>query len=260
MSPQEIAAYIGAAAWLPQIGKWIYQRVITPVVVIVPSDSVEVGFTSFGPICNVRLALSAENKDVIIDGFELLLRHADGDQRTLRWAGLAETLSEITDAEGRKQQTVSREQLPVALKIGTESLIEKVFRFQEPRYHETDRKNFAALLSHFNYLKQTHVDPNIFVPAALSSKECLDVVNGRRNAFWWKAGKYSVDVRISSPRKVLISNSSFSFALAPVEIEQLQRNIAMVETDLTNTIRSNLSDFKADPLYWNWVYPPLRRE
>jgi hypothetical protein len=138
MTPAEIAAYIGAAAWLPQIATWAYRKFVQPAVTIVPDKYAEVGFTPFGPIFNVRMAFSTENKDLIVDGFELLLRHSDGDTRTLRWSGLSETFSEITDAAGNRQ-VVSRDQTPIALKIGTESLIEKFVRFQEPRYHEIDR-------------------------------------------------------------------------------------------------------------------------
>lgn len=36
MTPTEIAAYIGAAAWLPQIATLIYKRVVKPIVTIVP--------------------------------------------------------------------------------------------------------------------------------------------------------------------------------------------------------------------------------
>jgi hypothetical protein len=63
-------------------------------------------------------------------------RHEDGDARVFRWAGLSETFSEIRDNAGNRQ-VVSREQTPIALKIGTESLVEKFVRFQEPRYQET---------------------------------------------------------------------------------------------------------------------------
>ena len=82
MTPTEIVAYIGAAAWLPQIATWIYRKVVQPIVTIVPDKYAEVGFTSYGPIFNMRMAFSAENKDVIVDGFELLLQHSDGDAYT----------------------------------------------------------------------------------------------------------------------------------------------------------------------------------
>ena len=168
MKPEEIAAYIGAAAWLPQIATWLYHKFILPSIRIVPNQYAQVGFTSLGSIFNVQMAFSVENKDIIVDGIDIRIRHEDGESRTLRWAGLAETFSEITDAAGNKQ-VVSREQAPIAIKIGTISLLEKFVRFQEPRYHEADRPLFQALVAHFNYLKQT--SPDNYVAEVLKSKE-----------------------------------------------------------------------------------------
>jgi len=48
MTPAEIAAYIGAAAWLPQIATLIYRYFVQPVVTIIPDKYAEVGFTSLG--------------------------------------------------------------------------------------------------------------------------------------------------------------------------------------------------------------------
>ena len=58
--------------------------------------------------------------------------------RTLRWAGLYEAFSEIRDDAGNRQ-IVSREDAPVAIKVGTQSLVEKYVRFQESRYQEETR-------------------------------------------------------------------------------------------------------------------------
>lgn len=49
MSSEEIVAYIGAAAWLPQIGSWIYNYYITPRVAVIPNRSIELGFTVSDP-------------------------------------------------------------------------------------------------------------------------------------------------------------------------------------------------------------------
>ncbi len=85
MKPEEIAAYIGAAAWLPQIAMWLYRSIVRPKLRIVPDQLAEVGFTSLGPIFNVRMAFFVENRDIIIDDVELILRHQDGIIRTFRW-------------------------------------------------------------------------------------------------------------------------------------------------------------------------------
>lgn len=250
MKPEEIAAYIGAAAWLPQIATWIYRKFVQPVVTIVPDKYAEVGFTSFGPIFNVRMAFSAENKALIVDGLELLLRHSDGDVRTLRWSGLSETFSEITDAAGNRQ-VVSRDQTAIALKVGTESLIEKFVRFQEPRYHETDRPVMSNLIAHFNFLKQS--SPVGYVAQTLSSKELFSVLETRKKSFWWKPGRYQITLKLSSPKKFRITHSEFHFDLTAVDIDRLKQNVATLDSELKNIISSNLPDFEAQPVNWNWA-------
>jgi len=198
MTPTEIAAYIGAAAWLPQIGTWIYRSVVSPVITIVLERTAEVGFTSLGPIFNVRMAFSSDRKDAIIDGFELVLRHENGDERNFRWSGITETFSEIRDNAGNRQ-VVSRDQTPIALKIGTESLVEKFVRFQEPKYHDTVRPSMLDLIAHVNFLKRSG-DPE-YVEKLLVSKECFNAIEMSQKSFWWQAGTYAIFLNLSSPKK-----------------------------------------------------------
>jgi hypothetical protein len=256
MKPEELAAYIGAAAWLPQIASWIYHRLVRPIVRLVPNQYAEAGFTSLGPIFNLRMAFSVEHKDLVIDGMELRLRHQDGDLRTLRWAGLGETFSEITDAAGNKQ-VVSRDQSPIAIKVGTQSLLEKFVRFQEPRYHEGERPLIQALVGQFNYLKESK--PGSYVAETLSSKELYSLVEARRKAFWWKPGQYEIEVLLSSPQKFSLLSSHFRFELTSADVLFLQRNIGALETEVKNIISSNLPDFQAQPVNWNWANVHVHR-
>lgn len=249
MTPAEIAAYIGAAAWLPQIVSWIYRRFVTPFVTIVPERYAEVGFTSYGPIFNVRMAFSADRKDVVIDGFGLVVTHDDGDSRTLRWAGLSETFSEIRDEAGNRQ-IISKDQVPIAIKVGTASLVEKFVRFQEPRYHEATRPQLQALAAHFKYLKRS--DPN-FVANTLASKEFYNLAETRKNSFWWKPGRYEVRFVLSSSKKLKLSEEKYEFDLTALDVEQLKQNIDMLEKEIGNVVRSNLPNFLAEPIDWNWA-------
>lgn len=150
MSPTEIAAYLGAAAWLPQIIYWIYRLYITPQITIVPDKLLELSFTSLGPSLNLRMAFSADRKDAIIDSFEVILKHEDGEERTLRWSGMNETFSEVTDSMGNRQ-VISKEQPAIAFKIGTESLLEKFVRFHEPRFYDSMRPLVNELTNHFDF-------------------------------------------------------------------------------------------------------------
>lgn len=255
MKPEEIVAYIGAAAWIPQIATWLYRKFIVPSIRIIPNQYAEVGFTSSGPIFNVRMAISVEQRDVILDGMEMLIRHEDGDSRTLRWAGLGETFSEITDAAGNKQ-VVSRDMPPIALKIGTMSLLEKFVRFQDQKYHEDDRPLVNALITHFNYLKQAK--PDTYVADTLASKELFSVLEARKKTFWWKAGRYDISISLSSPRKFKLANPDFHFELSVNDVDFLKKNLVGLDTEMTNLVSSNLPDFKIAPLNWNWANVNVR--
>ncbi|NIW14974.1 MAG: hypothetical protein GWN31_13825, partial [Candidatus Thorarchaeota archaeon] len=80
MSPAEIAAYIGAGAWLPHIASWIHRQFSVPVVKIIPDAQIELGYSSYGPIFNLNLALSTTRKDILIDKIGVNLRHEEGDK------------------------------------------------------------------------------------------------------------------------------------------------------------------------------------
>lgn len=119
---------------------------------------------------NVRMAFLVENRDLIVDGLDLSLRHEDGETRSFRWAGLSETFSEITDSSGNRQ-IVSKDQSPTAIKVVVQSLLEKFVRFQEPRFHQVDGEKTRALVAQFNFLKQK--SPDNFVPEVLLSKSIM---------------------------------------------------------------------------------------
>ena len=250
MKPEEIAAYIGAAAWLPQIGVWIYRGLVKPRLRVVPDQFAQVGFTSYGPIFNLRMAFFVEHRDIIIDGIELAVRHEDGESRTFRWAGLGETFSEITDESGKKQ-IVSRDQSPIAIKVSIQALLDRFVRFQEPRYSLADRLAMQVLVEHFNYQKQT--TPDRFVTEVLASKEFYAAIEGRQKWFWWKPGHYEVVLKPSSPQAFKLTEPSFAFDLSSIEVDQLRQNLPIIDTELRNTISSNLPAFTPQPFVWQWA-------
>jgi hypothetical protein len=256
MTPTEFAAYFGATAWVPHIIIWLYRWLVQPVITIVPDRVAEIGFTSYGPIFNIRLAFSADRKDAIIDGFELEVQHQDGERKQFRWSGLQETLGETRDAAGNQQQVGIKDQVPIALKIGTESLIEKYVRFQEERFGENERERMSELVAHFNHLKRT--DPD-YVATTLKSKQFFDLIEMREKWFWWRAGSYTVTLKLSSAKKFTLAHSRYTFKLTDLDVQRLKQNLETLRTDITNIVNSNLPDFKHVPVSWNWAYATVSR-
>jgi len=250
MKPEEIAAYIGAAAWLQPIAFLIYKMVMKSRLRVIPNQSAQVGFTTYGPIFNVNMVFLVENRDLVIDGLELNVRHENGESRNFRWSGIAETFSEISDSAGNKQ-IVSKDQSPIAIKVLVQGLLEKFVRFQEPSFHLADRVSTKALVTHFNFVKQKY--PNTFVSEVLNSKEYSDVVKGRQNWFPWKPGMYTLELNPTSPQKFKLLDSTYTFELTQNDVENLQKNQPLVEADLNNLISSNIPNFTATSVDWKWA-------
>jgi hypothetical protein len=102
MTAAEIAAYIGAAAWAPQIARWMYRAYVTPQIQVISSQYASVGYTRFGPIFNLNLAFTAQRKPAIIDVLESVMTHEDGERRAFQMQGMSETISDIADPAGNK--------------------------------------------------------------------------------------------------------------------------------------------------------------
>ena len=116
----------------------------------------------------------------------------------------------------------------------------------------------SALLAHFNFLKRSG-DPE-YVGKTLKSKELYSVQETRQKSFWWKQGRYEATLLLSSPKKCQLAHSRYNqFVLSPTDIDHLKQNIATLETDLKNIINSNLPDFSAQPVDWNWANVDIKR-
>lgn len=251
MTPADIAAYIGAAAWIPQIVGWIYKNFTKPVVTVILNDYAEVGFTNQGPTFSVAMALAAENKSVMLSGLVLDLQHSDGDTYTLRWAKFNENLSTGRDIAANRQTTYTS-QPAIALNISTDSLVEKLVLFEEPRYHETFNPAMSKLVSHLNFLILNR--PESYENELLLSKELHEIVKVHEKSFWWKHGRYHVSLGISSPKNLKIKHLySYYFDLDDTNIGVLKSNITKLKEDVTTSISGGRS------VNWNNVNVLLRK-
>ncbi|MBK5291694.1 MAG: hypothetical protein JJE04_08485 [Acidobacteriia bacterium] len=86
---------------------------------------------------------------------------------------------------------------------------------------------------------------------ALASKELHDLLDARKKSFWWKAGRYDVMLKLSSPNKFELTHSRFTFDLTSIDVDQLRQNVETLKTEMQNVIQSNLPDFQAQPANWN---------
>jgi len=203
-----------------------------------------------GPIFNLSMAFSADRKDAIIDSFKVILRHENGEIRTLNWVGMSEIFSEITDSTGNRQ-VVSKQHTAIAFKIGTESLLEKFVRFQEPQFSELTNRLLTETVVHFKFLKES--DPE-FVGKTLQSKQFHDLLKSHKESFWWKPGKYEAEFTLGSPKSLFLNKQPFGFILSQLDVDALKENLEWIETDLVDTVKTNLPDYQRRKLDWVWRY------
>lgn len=252
-SPESIAAFIGAAAWLPQIATWLYKRYAVPLVRILPERQVEIGFTTVGPIFNIRIAFSAESKDAILDNLSVELRHEGGEVHTFAWMGYSETFSEITDTTGNRQ-TVARDQAAIALKLSTILLTEKFVRFQEPTYHEAHQPALSTVLKQYHYLKTQAPERRHTI---IESREAFDLFEFYKGNFWWKPGEYSAQFRIGPPNRAKLRDASFSFRLSQSDIDDLRSNLEVIRQYYLNIVEADIAAKEAQRVAWVWRTVPF---
>jgi hypothetical protein len=224
MTPVEIAAYIGAGAWLPHIISMIYKMVSIPAVKITPDAKIELGYSTFGPIFNLNLALSTTRKDILVDRIEVILKHEEGDEHLFSWQGLRETISELTNTSGERV-IQEKDQAAIALKLTTSSLTEKFVRFQEDKFKLGYQPLSEDFLKHAKFLMNSGKD----FSEALLSKEFHELIEFYKTKFWWKGGRYFVEFKASASRVFKLEKSKYTFELHSYDIEALNKNIEIIK-------------------------------
>jgi hypothetical protein len=255
MTAAEIAAYIGAAAWAPQIMRWIYRAYVTPQIQVINSQYASVGYTRFGPIFNLNLAFTAQRKPAIIDVLESVMTHEDGERRTFQMQGMSETISDIADPAGNKT-VISKEQVTLAFRIPMETLLEKFVRFQEPRFHAELEPLTQKLAEHLKFEREKGDD---YFNRVRATKEFHEILAFHQNYFWWKAGTYSVVFKMASPERIKMQQANFQLQLSQADVEALHANTAHFQKEYENLIRGGEDGFSFHQINWNWRVAKIQR-
>jgi hypothetical protein len=250
-SPSEIAAYVGAAAWLPQIAKWVWNRFEKPSLDIVSAPSVEIGYTTFGPIVNFTVAVSSERRDALIVKMTATLVHEAGDQHHLTWRFLNERMQQIRSPAGETSE-VTKNQPAVALRVSTLQLTEKLIGFQDPEFLTQGQSYTAEIESQYTHLRQEGGDP---LNSLLRSREFTTAQQHFRDSMFWRTGAYTLSVNLHEVRLKEPFSKMFSFNLTSSQVEKLRANAELLES----AMRQRFHEGAGNPpdVFWNWVYPEI---
>lgn len=255
-TPEQLAAFVGAAAWIPHIATWIHKYFSRPQITLIPDESCEIGYTTLGTVVNIRLAISGSLRDVLFEKFRVELQHESGERRTLHWRGTKETISQIRDATGIRE-TVEREESGIAVKVRPDALVDRVFRFQDIAFQQEIRVPQEDLSAHLAHLRFQGGDVH---NAYRNSDKLETLVSRTRAKFTWRPGKYRASFHCEAIEdKVRLRSENCQFELLPNNIDHLQLNLALLKDQYCWTqFNGEIFPRPPEPVF-NWFYPVVGR-
>lgn len=245
MTAFEWIAIVGAAAWLPHLLMLGYRVLVKPTVVVIPIRKLEIGYNFFGPILNMRAALLARRKDAVIVEMAVHLRHEKGRTIRLVWQSFAETFSEFRTEQGERAE-FTRDQTATALKVPTAFPTEKFIRFQDPTFLQANSELMAEADATLSRVKEATGPIETF----LSSREFDSFLSHFRSNFCWEVGRYNVylEIKLLDVRKPIMWSSGFE--LSEKEVENLRRNVPLIEQRATQIAKDIPEEERVSPIHW----------
>lgn len=254
MNLTEFAALVGALAWLPPIVGAFRSWLKRPKLRVFTQPAPEIGFTTKGPILNMRLAFAVTNSDLVISGVRLQVTHESGEQIALAWQGIVQHMGSISYPQVGAAP-FERESGVLALKVAQSSVEERFIRFQNPEFATKLAEHDAVAIRRLVHLRKTNTLDKDF----LRGQEMSDVYSLIRHEFPWKPGYYRVSIKIESPESFEVTNTEYEFSLSPLFVQRLHENLAQVEVYYAAEVFPEDEEGNKTPVArWDWVYPEMR--
>lgn len=211
---------IGALAWVPHIITLLVKIFQKPILTITPADHCEIGFTELGPIFNIKAALTADHKNILIDSIEFNLKHESGSNYRFKWHEVSEVKGQMI-VPGITSQPIVQESEAIAIKILPTDFKDLLFknRMQEhtqgiKKYDYEFNKERRRLVNNNQY------DPEKFYP----TKAVQDMQSFMQSQMIWKKGKYNIKLDINNKNNAKTNVPNMNFELSDEDIVLLQVN------------------------------------
>ena len=255
MTIYEGAAILGALAWIPYLFKLIREVITRPEIRIIAQRTAEIGYTTFGPILNLRIAFSVRHRDIVISSIRIRLKHESGEEKVLSWQGIVQRLAQMQTPEAGPIPW-EKELSVLAIKLTEKEVEERLIRFQEDDYHTNKEIYESKVAKKLTYLKgKGEYTPDEF----LRSEEMKDVYSFIKHWFNWKQGKYTLTFEIESPEKFVLKDNIYEFSLNPLTIEMLEANKDLVPLSYEDQFKFGIEGYQPHKINWNWVNPILKK-
>jgi hypothetical protein len=252
----EGAAVLGALAWLPHLIRLLKETVTRPEVRVIVPRTAEIGYTSLGPIVNLRIAFSVRRRDLVISSIRIRLKHESGEEKLLSWHGIVQRLAQFSPPE-TPPIPWEKEISVLAIKLTPREVEERFIRFQEDDYHTNKEAYEAKAAKKVSYLKGSNT---YSADEFLQSEEMKDVYSFVKHWFNWKQGRYALTFEVDSPERFSLKDNRYEFSLNPLEVELLESNKAVIELGYEDQVKFNTPDYKPHNPSWNWANPVLKKD
>lgn len=244
-------AVLGALAWTPHLIAMLKAWFTRSKIRVLTNRSPEIGFTTHGPIFNIRMAFAVENKDIVVSDLKIRLKHESGEERVFEWQGITQHMGKMTTPDAG-EMPFEKEQSVLAIKLNQKEIKERFIRCQESTFITSKQKYEEDAIKKMVYLKtENKYDPESF----LREQEMTELYSFTKHAFPWKQGKYRVSIELHSPEKFEIVGNELEFLLNPMDIEELSKNKELIEGEYRRMLLGATEN--DENVQWQWRNPTL---
>ncbi|WP_394205249.1 hypothetical protein [Shewanella waksmanii] len=244
-------AVLGALAWSPHLVSIIKKLLTKPKVRVITQKNAEIGFTTLGPIFNLRVAFSVENKDLVISGMNVIIKHEAGSEHHFEWQGIVQQVGKMTSS-ATGVMPFEKELSVLAMKLNQKEIEERFIRCQEVSFITSKNQYISKATKKASYLKS---EERFDAEGFLREQEMIELYQFNKQAFPWKAGKYTARIELTSPEKFIALDNDLEFLLTPIDIEELKKNCDKIEESYKREIVAK--EDNEEELKWIWRAPNL---
>lgn len=241
----KILATLGALAWLPQLIIFIKNQITKPVLKIIPENQLEIGYTTYGPIINTRIALIAEQKKALIEKIEIELTHENNDTQKFKWMWFEETLYVVDLPDSGGILPTRKNQSAIAINILKDELSEKKIGFQQNTFQTEQKKLVQNTIEDAINLSQAGKQ----IEDLHASKNFNDLKDLFQNGFNWKIGEYSILIKVYENSTKLPFTKKVTFKMTSLDVKNLKLNIEKCHSEIERTYINTELDLPS----WNWA-------
>lgn len=255
MSFTDLAAVVGALAWIPPIFVAVRAWITRPEIRVITQPAPEIGFTTLGPILNLRIALTVTHKDIVITGIRLQVTHESGEESIFSWRGIVQRMGTMNYPQVGAVP-FEKESNVLAMKISQKDVEERFIRFQNLEYLKQKAAFDGTSLKRLAYLRKSD---SFDAPSFLKGQEMTDLYSFIRQSFSWKPGGYRVKVLLESPDAFAVLDDEYTFTLSPLQVQNLSDNLNHIEQYFADEVVPAKEGEQRTQIAWSWAYPDMQK-